>query len=159
VYPSIALGAFQATPAEVATAYAMFATDGLVRPLTAVKRVISGGYMREWEPVEPRRVAQATTVATVRDMMANVIDEGTGRGARAAGFRHPAAGKTGTTDNLRDAWFAGFLLRPVGATAEQVTRDLLAVVWVGRDDDRPLGFTGAQAALPIWTEFMMRALP
>ena len=147
VFPSIALGALQATPAEVATAYALFATDGLVRPLSAVTRVIAGGQTREWQPAEPRRVAQAASVAIVRDMMGTVIDEGTGRGARAAGFRHPAAGKTGTTDNLRDAWFAGF------------TRDLLTVVWVGRDDDGPLGFTGAQAALPIWTEFMTRALP
>jgi membrane peptidoglycan carboxypeptidase len=125
----------------------MFATDGLVRPLSAVTRVIAGGHTREWPLPEPRRVAQAKSVAIVRDMMASVIDEGTGRGARAAGFLHPAAGKTGTTDNLRDAWFAGF------------TRDLLTVVWVGRDDDGPLGFTGAQAALPIWTEFMRRALP
>jgi penicillin-binding protein 1B len=147
VFPSIALGAVQATPAEVATAYALFATDGLVRPLNAVTRVIAGGYTREWPLPEPRRVAQAKSVAIVRDMMGSVIDEGTGRGARAAGFLHPAAGKTGTTDNLRDAWFAGF------------TRDLLTVVWVGRDDDGPLGFTGAQAALPIWTEFMRRALP
>jgi penicillin-binding protein 1B len=147
VFPSIALGAIEATPAEVATAYAMLANDGLARPLTAVRRVIAGGYTREPRPAEPRRVAQAQSVAVVRDMMASVFDEGTARGARAAGFLHPAAGKTGTTDHLRDAWFAGF------------SRDLLTVVWVGRDDDRPLGFTGAQAALPIWTEFMKRALP
>jgi membrane peptidoglycan carboxypeptidase len=147
VFPSLALGAIQATPAEVATAYAMLANDGLARPLTAIRRVTASGQTREWRPAEPRRIAQAKSVAMVRDMMSSVIDEGTGRGARAAGFLHPAAGKTGTTDNLRDAWFAGF------------TRDLLTVVWVGRDDDRPLGFTGAQAALPIWTEFMKRALP
>ena len=147
VFPSIALGAVQATPAEVATAYATLANDGLMRPLTAMRRVIAGGQTREWPAAEPRRIAQAKSVAMVRDMMGSVMDDGTGRGARAAGFFHPAAGKTGTTDNLRDAWFAGF------------SRDLLTVVWVGRDDDRPLGFTGAQAALPIWTEFMKRALP
>ena len=147
VFPSLALGAVEATPAEVATAYAMLANDGLARPLTATRLVIAGGQQREWRAAEPRRLAQAKSVAMVRDMMSSVFDDGTGRGARAAGFLHPAAGKTGTTDNLRDAWFAGF------------TRDLLTVVWVGRDDDRPLGFTGAQAALPIWTEFMKRALP
>ena len=146
-FPSIALGAVEATPAEVATAYAMLANDGLARPLTAVTRVIFGGRAREWQLAEPQRVAHAGAVAIVRDMMGSVMDEGTGRGARAAGFLHEAAGKTGTTDHLRDAWFAGF------------TPDLLTVVWVGRDDDRPLGFTGAQAALPIWTEFMRRALP
>jgi membrane peptidoglycan carboxypeptidase len=147
IFPSIALGAVQATPAEVATAYSMFVTDGVVRPLSVVQRIVADGETLEPSAAEPRRVAQAAAVAIVRDMMTSVIDEGTGRGARANGFMHPAAGKTGTTDNLRDAWFAGF------------THDLLTVVWVGRDDDRPLGFTGAQAALPIWAEFMKRALP
>jgi penicillin-binding protein 1B len=91
-----------------------------------------------------RRVARNESTQSVASMMRAVLDEGTGRAARARGFTAPAAGKTGTTDLLRDAWFAGF------------TDDRLAVVWVGRDDDRPLGLTGAQAALPIWTEFMKR---
>jgi len=75
-----------------------------------------------------------------------VLNEGTGQGARSAGFTLDAAGKTGTTNDLRDAWFAGF------------TPDLLTVVWVGLDDNRPLGLSGSQAALPIWTSFMLRAL-
>jgi membrane carboxypeptidase/penicillin-binding protein len=75
-----------------------------------------------------------------------VIDEGTGAAARAAGFTLDAAGKSGTTNDLRDAWFVGF------------TPDLLAVVWVGFDDNTPLGLSGTQAALPIWAEFMSRAL-
>ena len=62
------------------------------------------------------------------------------------GFTLDAAGKTGTTNDKRDAWFVGF------------TPELLTVVWVGLDDNQPLGLTGAQAALPIWTEFMTRAL-
>jgi penicillin-binding protein 1B len=78
--------------------------------------------------------------------MRSVLNEGTAAGARTAGFTLDAAGKTGTTNDLRDAWFAGFTPR------------LLAVVWVGRDDNAPLGLTGAQAALPIWTEFMKRAV-
>jgi penicillin-binding protein 1B len=78
--------------------------------------------------------------------MRSVLNEGTGAGARAAGFTLDAAGKTGTTNDLRDAWFAGF------------TPDLLTVVWVGFDDNQPLGLSGAQAALPVWTEFMKRAL-
>ena len=78
--------------------------------------------------------------------MRSVLNEGTGAGARSAGFRLDAAGKTGTTNDLRDAWFAGF------------TPGLLTVVWVGFDDNQPLGLSGAQAALPIWTEFMKRAL-
>jgi penicillin-binding protein 1B len=79
-------------------------------------------------------------------MMRSVLNEGTGAGARSAGFTLEAAGKTGTTNDLRDAWFAGF------------TPDLLTVVWVGFDDNQPVGLSGAQAALPIWTQFMMRAL-
>ena len=74
--------------------------------------------------------------------MRSVLDEGTGAGARAAGFTLDAAGKTGTTNDLRDAWFVGF------------TPDLLTVVWVGFDDNQPVGLSGARAALPIWTEFM-----
>ena len=72
-------------------------------------------------------------------MMRSVLNEGTGAGARAAGFTLDAAGKTGTTNDLRDAWFVGF------------TPELLTVVWVGFDDNQPVGLTGAQAALPIWT--------
>ena len=79
-------------------------------------------------------------------MMRSVLNEGTGAGARAAGFTLDAAGKTGTTNDLRDAWFAGF------------TPELLTVVWVGYDENQPLGLSGAQAALPIWTQFMSRAL-
>jgi penicillin-binding protein 1B len=79
-------------------------------------------------------------------MLRSVMNEGTGAGARTAGFRLEAAGKTGTTNDLRDAWFVGF------------TPELLTVVWVGFDDNQPVGLSGAQAALPIWTPFMMRAL-
>ena len=80
-------------------------------------------------------------------MMRSVLNDGTGAAARAAGFTLDAAGKTGTTNDLRDAWFVGF------------TPELLTAVWVGFDDfSQPVGLTGAQAALPIWTEFMKRAL-
>jgi penicillin-binding protein 1B len=146
VFPSIALGATQATPAEVARSYAVFATGGVVRPLrTTISAFVAG---RRLAPTEQTalRVAQTDTTFRVTGMMRAVFDEGTARGARSAGFTVDAAGKTGTTDALRDAWFAGF------------TAELLAVVWVGRDDGQPLGLSGAQAALPIWTEFMKRAL-
>ncbi len=79
-------------------------------------------------------------------MMRSVLNEGTAAGARAAGFTLDAAGKTGTTNDLRDAWFVGF------------TPDLLTVVWVGFDDNQPVGLSGAKAALPIWTQFMKTAL-
>ena len=79
-------------------------------------------------------------------MMRSVLNEGTAASARAAGFTLDAAGKTGTTNDLRDAWFVGF------------TPELLTVVWVGFDDNQPVGLSGAQAALPIWTQYMTRAL-
>jgi membrane carboxypeptidase/penicillin-binding protein len=75
-----------------------------------------------------------------------VLNEGTGAGARGLGFTHDAAGKTGTTNDLRDAWFVGF------------TPELLTVVWVGFDDNQPLGLSGGRAAMPIWAEFMRTAV-
>ena len=86
------------------------------------------------------------TTFLVANMMRSVINEGTAASVRGAGFALDAAGKTGTTNDLRDAWFVGF------------TPELLTVVWVGFDDNPALGLSGAQAALPIWTTFMMRAL-
>jgi membrane carboxypeptidase/penicillin-binding protein len=79
-------------------------------------------------------------------MMRSVINEGTAAAARSTGFSADAAGKTGTTNDLRDAWFAGF------------TPDLLCVVWVGYDDNTPVGLSGAKAALPIWVQFMKGAV-
>ena len=98
------------------------------------------------EPPQPEPIARPDTTFLVTNMMRSVINEGTGAGARRAGFTLDAAGKTGTTNDLRDAWFAGF------------TPELLTVVWVGFDDNQASGLSGAQAALPIWTQFMTRAL-
>ena len=145
-YPSIALGVFEATPLEIATAYTIFPNGGLVRPLRPIARILSGDKDVTRKPgVEPRRVARPDTTFLVTNMMQSVINEGTAASARAAGFTLDAAGKTGTTNDLRDAWFVGF------------TPDLMTVVWVGFDDNQPVGLSGSQAALPIWTEFMMRA--
>ena len=146
-YPSIALGVFEATPFEIATAYTMFPNLGIVKPLRHLERIDSGGAEVKQKPrAAPRGVAAADSTFLVLNMMRSVINEGTGAGVRAAGFTLDAAGKTGTTNELRDAWFAGF------------TPDLLTVVWVGYDENQPLGLSGAQAALPIWTQFMSRAL-
>jgi membrane carboxypeptidase/penicillin-binding protein len=82
----------------------------------------------------------------VTNMMRSVLSEGTGAGARGLGFTLDGAGKTGTTNDLRDAWFAGY------------TPDLLCVVWVGFDDNTPINLPGSRAALPIWLDFMKNAL-
>jgi penicillin-binding protein 1B len=146
-YPSIALGVFEATPYEIATAYTIFPNYGVMRPLRQILSITSGGAsVARRTPEVVRQIARRDTSFLVTNMMRSVINEGTGAGARAAGFTLDAAGKTGTTNDLRDAWFVGF------------TPELLTVVWVGFDDNQPVGLSGAQAALPIWTEFMIRAL-
>jgi penicillin-binding protein 1B len=144
--PAITLGVFELSPLEVAQAYTLFLNGGRVRPLKAIQRIETAS--RPLRPKEPavRRVARPDTTFLVTNMMRSVIDEGTAAGVRSAGFTLDAAGKTGTTNDLRDAWFVGF------------TPELLTVVWVGFDNNQPVGLTGTQAALPIWTEFMKTAL-
>jgi penicillin-binding protein 1B len=146
-YPSIALGVFEATPYEIATAYTLFPNNGVVRPLRHIGRIISGGKdVAKKSSPEGRVVARPDTTFLVTNMMRSVLNEGTAAGARSAGFTLDAAGKTGTTNDLRDAWFVGF------------TPELLTVVWVGFDDNQPVGLSGSRAALPIWTQFMKAAL-
>jgi membrane carboxypeptidase/penicillin-binding protein len=117
-----------------------------MKPLQSISRIVSGGRDIPIPAAVPKTVARRDTTYLVTNMMRSVLNEGTGAGARAAGFTLDAAGKSGTTNDLRDAWFVGF------------TPELLTVVWVGLDDNMPLGLSGTQAALPIWTSFMMRAL-
>ena len=146
-YPSIALGVFEATPLEMATAYTIFPNMGVERTLRHVMRVTSGeSDITAKDSSKPKVIARPDTTYLVTDMLRAVVNEGTGYGARSGGFTLDAAGKTGTTNDLRDAWFIGF------------TPELLTVVWVGFDDNQVLGLSGAQAALPIWTQFMKAAL-
>ncbi len=145
-YPSIALGVFEATPYEIASAYTLFPNGGTLRPLRGIGRIVSGGDNLAIDVPAPRTVARPDTSFLVTNMMRSVLNEGTGASARAAGFALDGAGKSGTTNDLRDAWFVGF------------TPELLTVVWVGLDDNQALGLSGSQAALPIWTQFMIRAL-
>ena len=102
--------------------------------------------MTKRDPGVAREVARPDTTFLVTNMMRSVLNEGTAAAARGMGFTLDAAGKTGTTNDLRDAWFVGF------------TPELLTVVWVGFDDNQPVGLAGARAALPIWTQFMRTAL-
>ena len=145
-YPSITLGVFELTPIEVAQAYTIFTNSGSVRSLQSIDHVQAGTQRLEPPAPKVRPVARGETTYLVTNMMRSVLNEGTGAGARARGFALDAAGKSGTTNDLRDAWFVGF------------TRELLTVVWVGFDDNQPLGLSGSTAALPIWTDFMKAAL-
>jgi penicillin-binding protein 1B len=141
--PSIALGAYEVTPLEMAGAYTIFANRGeLIRPsFTSMVRDEDGKIIYAHKPKKQRALDPRVSYLLV-NLMEEVMRTGTGAGVRSRGFTLPSAGKTGTS---RDGWFAGF------------TSELLCVVWVGFDDNRELSLEGAHSALPIWTEFMKRA--
>jgi penicillin-binding protein 1B len=146
-YPSLVLGSFEVTPLELATAYAVLANGGRnVRPRFYTKVEDGSGGVLTADDVSSRRVATAESTYLVTDMLESVVDSGTAREIRARGLTARVAGKTGTTNDTRDAWFVGY------------TPEILAVVWVGYDDNRPLGLSGSEAALPIWTRFMKAAV-
>ncbi len=141
--PAIALGAYVATPLEIASAYTIFANEGrYVGP-----RFIHGvrdhaGETLYSSPLETRQVLDPRVAYLMVSLLETVVTSGTGAGVRSRGFQLPCAGKTGTS---HDGWFVGF------------TPELVTAVWVGYDDDRELKLSGAYSALPIWTEFMKRA--
>jgi len=143
--PAMALGSYETTPVEMAGAYTMFANGGVHTKPRFIKTVRSaaGGPAAIKDEPEQRRALESRSAKLMLDMLQEVMRSGTGAGARGRGFNAPAAGKTGTS---RDGWFAGF------------TSDLLCVVWVGFDDNTELELEGAQSALPIWTEFMKKAV-
>jgi penicillin-binding protein 1B len=142
--PSVALGSYEVSPLDIAGAYTVFANRGVyVRP-SVVDSVHGGDGRALWSQAPERHRAMDPRVAFLMvNMLEEVLRSGTGAGVRARGFTVPAAGKTGTS---RDGWFAGF------------TSELLCVVWVGFDDNRDLDLEGSRSALPIWTEFMKKAL-
>lgn len=143
-YPSLALGTTEATPLEVATAYTAFAEEGRVVHPNPVARIDGAGGHALFEEafVSAEQVLKPSTAYMLTDMLSAVIDHGTARAARGAFKNVAVAGKTGTS---RDGWFAGY------------TPNLVCVVWVGFDDGKELNMTGADAALPAWTEFVRRA--
>ncbi len=144
--PSLVLGGVEVTPLELATAFSTLANTGVRTQPLAVKQVMDqAGRVLEKRDIQVKKVISPQMAFMTNYLLKGVLDRGTGQGARLQGFDRPAAGKTGTTNDLKDAWFVGY------------TPDLLAVVWVGFDNQSKLGLSGAQAALPIWTEFMKRA--
>ena len=144
--PSLVLGGVEVTPLELATAFSTLANNGVrTHPLTVKQVTNQDGRALEKRDIQVRRVISPQLAFMINYLLKGVLDRGTGYGARLQGFDRAAAGKTGTTNDLKDAWFVGY------------TPDLLAVVWVGFDNQTKLGLSGAQTALPIWTDFMKRA--
>ncbi len=144
---SIALGSLSVRLIEMVRAYAAFDNYGLLpKPIFVTKVVDKYGRVIYQQKPQLKRVANTIDTFILTGMLKNVINYGTGRKARVIG--RPLAGKTGTTNDYRDAWFIGFSPR------------LVCGVWVGYDDNRPIfrGATGARAALPIWITFMKNAL-
>ncbi|HQZ16818.1 MAG TPA: PBP1A family penicillin-binding protein [Vicinamibacteria bacterium] len=146
--PSVALGSFEVSPLEMATAYEILASGGFKRePFALYRASTEDGTAFELTAAQSAtRVVRQETTYLVTRMMESVLNEGTGAAARSMGFTVEAAGKSGTTNDTRDAWFAGF------------TPDIVTIVWVGYDDNSPVNLPGSRAALPIWTEFMKAAV-
>ncbi|MGI9432426.1 MAG: PBP1A family penicillin-binding protein, partial [Myxococcota bacterium] len=144
--PSLALGSADLSPLEVARAYATLGNGGVRPELRAFEDVVDAtGARVERQAIDSQRVLDPGTAFLVTELLQGVVDRGTGRRIRSAGIRGPVAGKTGTTNDLKDAWFAGF------------TPELAVVVWVGFDEPRSIGLAASRAALPIWTDFLLRA--
>jgi penicillin-binding protein 1B len=146
-YPSIALGAFEISPLEIASAYSVFANGGVrVEPKTIVAVETFEGAVLDRKETPVAAALPADAVFLVDSMLRGAVERGTGAGARAGGVKGVLAGKTGTTNDERDAWFVGFSPR------------FLAAVWLGFDDNRPVKLTGGQAAVPIFADFS-RSVP
>jgi penicillin-binding protein 1B len=143
-YPSALLGAISLSVLEMAQVYQTFAAGGFTSPVRAIEAVYRpDGEKLERYPLTVRESIDPAAVFLLNKALQAVVMEGTARRLNGL-LPRPlgAAGKTGTTDELRDSWFAGF------------TGDRLAVVWVGRDDNKPSGLTGSSGALPVWADIM-----
>lgn len=142
-FPSITLGAFEVGAMEMLQAYSNLGRMGNSKKLHLIKKVTDLKDQLLFErPQTSEQVVSAQNAAVLLGILQNTIDNGTGQLARRLGFTRPAAGKTGTTSDFKDAWFAG------------LTPQMVTVVWVGYDDNTPHGLTGASGALPIWVDFM-----
>ena len=150
---SLALGATGASPLEIASAYSVIANLGLYKaPFYVFKIEDYQGNVLYEHFIENDKKFEKADIYPLLDMMQGVMDNGSGKVIRRMGFKHPAGGKTGTTNGYRDAWFTGF------------TKDLTTSVWVGYDDNESMfrpndkGVTGSHAAAPIWGLVMEKAL-
>ena len=147
--PSLSLGTGEVTPLDLTAAFSMFPNGGFaVRPRGMFRVTDADGTTVYDNPLHAERVISAETAFQMVSMLEDVMDRGTASAARGWGIRFPSGGKTGTTDDFKDAWFVGF------------SSSMVAGVWVGFDQPKTIareGF-GARFALPIWSDFMRRAV-
>jgi penicillin-binding protein 1B len=144
-YPAMALGTTEVTPLQIAAAYAAFANGGkMIKPtvIAGVSDNNSGEIFMDRNS-QGQQVLKSTTAFMITDMLADVTRRGTARRARGSFKNVAVAGKTGTS---RDGWFVGY------------TPNLVCAAWIGFDDNKQLGLTGAEAALPAWIDFMQEAI-
>src|SRR5205807_4518332 len=136
-------------PIEMADAFSTIARTGSRLPLRTIRFVTDdrGNQVSTGDVAQPVQVFPARDMYVLTNVMKGVLDRGTGAATRSMGFRKIAAGKTGTTDDKRDAWFIGF------------TPHTLALTWIGFDDNTPIGLAGGDAAAPIWTRYMLATVP
>ncbi len=148
-YPSLFLGAIDLSPLEITQMYQTLASGGFYTPLRAIREVLTaGGRPLKRYGLAVRQVVPPAPNFLINYLLTEVVREGTARELVAELPRAmPLAGKTGTTNGLRDSWFAGF------------GGDVLAVVWVGRDDNRPAGLSGASGAMKVWADVMKGISP
>jgi penicillin-binding protein 1B len=143
-YPSLLLGALSLSPLEVAQVYQSLAAGGFQSPLRAIRAVLDAEQSQlQRYPLTVTQAADPAAVFLLTRNLVEVTESGTGAALRwllPKGMQ--LAGKTGTTNDLRDSWFAGF------------SADRVAVAWVGRDDNAPTGLTGSQGAMPVWADLM-----
>jgi penicillin-binding protein 1B len=145
--PSLALGAIEVTPLGLARAYLPLANGGTLHAVKAIDEIADVRHRTVWQSrAEDRRVLSDAEAYVMTSLLQGVVNSGTGAGLQRFGIGNGVAGKTGTTNDGRDAWFVGY------------SSNLLTLVWVGFDDGRAHGLSGAEAALPIWADFMRRAL-
>jgi penicillin-binding protein 1B len=146
-YLPISIGAGEITLLELSSAYAVFADGGVVRPPYAIEAVVdSHGNVIYQHVARAQRLMSRAVAFLMTGALQGVLQYGTGASAAKMGLDFAAAGKTGTTEDYRDAYFVGY------------TRQLVCGVWVGFDQPQDIGLTGAQAALPAWVNFMLESV-
>jgi 1A family penicillin-binding protein len=147
--PSLSLGTGEVAPLDLTAAFSMFPNGGFaVRPRGMIRVIDADGTAVYDRAVQTERVISPETAFQMVSMLEDVMDRGTASAARGWGVRFPSGGKTGTTDDFKDAWFVGF------------SSSIVVGVWVGFDQPKTIAREGygSRFALPIWTDFMRRAV-